>query len=534
MSLGSRPFAAGSRWRQTRLLLWWAVVLLGPAMPRPASAIGWVTPTGNTDGTGWSNGALARDGSTVTYASHAPVSGWGGWETFSLGASIWSDRFRVHSDFGYGEVDSVQVDVSPDAASWTTVHAGPVADATWDSRTFAAQNVQYARFRYHRITTSYVFWLYEFNFYEAPGSVGAPTVTTTAATSVDETSAILHGLLVTSGGEPCEIRFQYGLTTAYEIGSTAWVPGFVDGGTSGAMITGATSGLTYHFRAQARNSNSPADGADATFTCGPPATGWVSPTGHSDATGRWLDGERIYDDEAGTFGKCYHNINDPNGQWSPYLYLLHASMVADSIRFLAKDDSYIDQAQVDVSNDGVTWLNVFDAAYTDQTWAIGTFAGQYVNRARVRFHLNSNNVGMYWELNEFDFQTGRLLSVALSNSQFAFGCRPANTWLAADSTVITNDCLEYERVVAQLSAFTSGANTWTLSPSANGANQVRIQWSTTAATGPWTNVAAYNSDFTIAPNLAPGGTVKLYLRIQTPTSSTSYNAYSSTLTATAQ
>jgi hypothetical protein len=132
------------------------------------------------------------------------------------------------------------------------------------------------------------------------------------------------------------------------------------------------------------------------------------------------------------------------------------------------------------------------------------------------------------------FQIGNVLSVSSSGSTFAFGTQPLNTWLAAQSSVIANDGTETETVVARISTLTAGANTWTLSTGSNGANQARAQWSTTSASGPWTDIAAYATNFTIASGLAASGTVTLYLRIQTPTSTASLNQYSSTLTVTAQ
>jgi hypothetical protein len=133
-----------------------------------------------------------------------------------------------------------------------------------------------------------------------------------------------------------------------------------------------------------------------------------------------------------------------------------------------------------------------------------------------------------------DFQVGNVLSVASSNSTFAFGAQPVNTWLTAQSSTITNDGTETEAIVAKISTFTAGENTWTLSASANGADQARAQWSTTSSSGPWTDISAYDTNFTISPNLAPGGALTLYFRIQTPTSTASYNPYSSSLTVTAQ
>ena len=126
------------------------------------------------------------------------------------------------------------------------------------------------------------------------------------------------------------------------------------------------------------------------------------------------------------------------------------------------------------------------------------------------------------------------LSVAVSNSTFAFGTRPANTWLPPDSSLLSNDSPMTENLVGKISTFTSGANTWTLSSTANGPDQTRAQWSTTSASGPWNDISAYSTDFTIVTGLAPSSSVTFYFRIQTPTSTSSLNQYSSTLTVTAQ
>ncbi len=125
-------------------------------------------------------------------------------------------------------------------------------------------------------------------------------------------------------------------------------------------------------------------------------------------------------------------------------------------------------------------------------------------------------------------------SVTVSNAVFAFGTRPLNTWLAADSSVLTNDSPAAENLVGKISSFTDGADTWTLSSSANGPGQIRAQWSDSSATGPWNDIAAYDSAFAIKTGLASSGTLKLYLRIQTPTSTSSIYQHSSVLTVTAQ
>jgi len=125
-------------------------------------------------------------------------------------------------------------------------------------------------------------------------------------------------------------------------------------------------------------------------------------------------------------------------------------------------------------------------------------------------------------------------SVGVGNGAFAFGTRLLDTWLSAQSSVLTNDGNTAETLVGKISTFTAGVNTWSLSTTSTGPDQIRAQWSTTSATGPWTDISTYATNFAIAPSLTASGTVTLYLRIQTPTSTTSTNQYSSTLTVTAQ
>jgi hypothetical protein len=126
------------------------------------------------------------------------------------------------------------------------------------------------------------------------------------------------------------------------------------------------------------------------------------------------------------------------------------------------------------------------------------------------------------------------ISVSVSNSTFAFSTNPLNTWLTPQTSVITNDGTVAENFVGSISQFTDGPNTWGISSSANGDDMVRAQWSTTSETGPWTDISAYDTDFTIATNVAGNDSVNFWFRIQTPTSTSSYNEHSSTLTVTAQ
>ncbi len=126
------------------------------------------------------------------------------------------------------------------------------------------------------------------------------------------------------------------------------------------------------------------------------------------------------------------------------------------------------------------------------------------------------------------------LSVSLSNSTFTFGTRPLDTWLAPDSCFVKNDGNVSETFKGKISQFLAGANTWAIDGLANGADSIQAQWSATSNTGPWTAITAYDINFTIAAGVAVGDSVLLWFQIETPTSTSSYNEYSCTLTVTAE
>jgi len=107
-------------------------------------------------------------------------------------------------------------------------------------------------------------WGAELTF-DTGAAVVAPTGTTDAATLVADVGATLNGTVTGDGGEACEVRFQYGLTAAYGT-NTAWQPGKLTSDTFSQVISGLIPNTLYHFRAQIKNSDSTADGADETFT----------------------------------------------------------------------------------------------------------------------------------------------------------------------------------------------------------------------------------------------------------------------------
>ena len=105
--------------------------------------------------------------------------------------------------------------------------------------------------------------------------VNPPTVVTTAATNVAQTTATLNGT-VNANGNTASVSFEWGLTTSYGNTATA-TPASVSGSVVtpvSANLTGLVANTTYHFRVKATNNGGPSNGNDLTFTtlAGSPCT----------------------------------------------------------------------------------------------------------------------------------------------------------------------------------------------------------------------------------------------------------------------
>lgn len=94
----------------------------------------------------------------------------------------------------------------------------------------------------------------------------APTVTTSTAADITESSATLNGV-VNPHGQATNAWFEWGLTTAYGNMTPLQDVGSGDTGTTfNDTLTGLAPGTTYHFRAAAQNASGTSYGADQSFT----------------------------------------------------------------------------------------------------------------------------------------------------------------------------------------------------------------------------------------------------------------------------
>jgi hypothetical protein len=389
---------------------------------------GWVSPTGYADPSSqWSTETNAYDDNTGTYAAHTGAVGWRGYLQLNISSAIYCDRVRVFSDFDTYYVDKVSIDIY-NSSSWIEKYNGTITDGSWTEIEFSGEtSVTKARFRYHYIRGSVLFWFYEFDFWQGKPHT-LPNGTTLNATSVDETTAVLKGNVTDDGGEPCEYRFQYGLTTSYGT-NTSWGGSEPQNTEFGTMIHNLSLGNAYQYRVQIRNDIGAINGSNKNFTTAIHPLGWVTPTSHYDPNSKWNIEINSYDDETDTCTQSNHAMGNP--QWSYFIYMNHSLLICDKVRFYARgptaDAAKVDQVDIDVKRGGV-WVDVFNGTFSDKQWVEKKFTQGSVISARIRFHVNSVNSGLYYELYELDFNKSRpvpmLINEGPTNRSWGVALRP--------------------------------------------------------------------------------------------------------------
>ena len=91
-----------------------------------------------------------------------------------------------------------------------------------------------------------------------------PQVSTNSASNIGTSSATLNGNLDATGGETCQVWFEWGLTTSYGHSTTKQSKSTT--GSFSSQISGLQSGKTYHFKACASNSKGTVCCSDRSFT----------------------------------------------------------------------------------------------------------------------------------------------------------------------------------------------------------------------------------------------------------------------------
>ena len=367
-------------------------------------ASGWVSPDTVQTPTGqWANPSNTIDGNTVTYATNTfGGTGWGEFIYFNLNESISTNRIRMVADYQTAQISQVQIDVFKDGV-WTNVFLGG-DEATWDAKwaevSFPTLQTSQARFRYNYSAGGFQYWVYEFQFYKTVPVITAPIVFTQSADLIQDVYANIHGLVIDDGGEPCDYRFEYGLTTSYDL-ATSWLSGGASGVYLDAFINALQPATIYHFRFVARNSVATTNGMDQTFTTLNPVLGYIAPVSFIDPDNVWNNESNAIDNNTATYASSYHAIN--SDQWSSYIYLTQGDVFSNGLSFNARGQTEVDQAQVDIFVNG-GWITVFNGGFTNRVNTIASFSQSIVTQARIRFHATAANNGFYWQLYEFTYK----------------------------------------------------------------------------------------------------------------------------------
>jgi len=95
----------------------------------------------------------------------------------------------------------------------------------------------------------------------------APIATTLSASNVANSTARLNGFINSSGGELCDVRFEYGIGAGNHTLTTAWVNDTYDtGATPYADVTDLASSTEYFYRVRATNIAGTVNGTEVSFT----------------------------------------------------------------------------------------------------------------------------------------------------------------------------------------------------------------------------------------------------------------------------
>jgi len=128
------------------------------------------------------------------------------------------------------------------------------------------------------------------------------------------------------------------------------------------------------------------------------------------------------------------------------------------------------------------------------------------------------------------------ISITIStDGSVAFGILDANTTEDTTASGINDvETISVDSGPADLdvraSTFTDGTNTWTFA-SSSGVNDVKFEFSKDGTA--WTTILLANTLYALDTNVAQSATRNVYLKITTPTSTTSYSQYSTTVTVVA-
>jgi len=276
-----------------------AVLLLSPFPQVVYAASLTNSPTTNT-GTAWTDPANAyADGGGVATITSAKPSGNNVWGTYGFSLAGYTiTQVRIRYDALTGGNENIRIDVSWDGGTtWSaqqvtaltdteaTYWYDVTAETAWTPAKLANGQLQVRADAYTVGGAGSVSldWLPVEVTYTAGAT--APTVTTSAATSVEATTATGNGNITDTGGENCDERgFDWDIDSGAPYTNSATDLGSFPAGAYTKSITSLPSGTTIYYRAKAHNSAGWGYGGELTFLTKPAAPTTVAATDGSDTS----------------------------------------------------------------------------------------------------------------------------------------------------------------------------------------------------------------------------------------------------------
>lgn len=114
--------------------------------------------------------------------------------------------------------------------------------------------------------------------------------------------------------------------------------------------------------------------------------GWKSPTGNDTPAG-WTNPANARDDNTGTDAGENRDVDEEG--YGPFLELTHAALNCDKVRFWYYSDDVRTEIDVDVTENGVDWIDVFEGVAAFSQWVEKDIpdSPRSIIAMRVRFNV---------------------------------------------------------------------------------------------------------------------------------------------------
>lgn len=240
----------------------------------------------------------------------------------------------------------------------------------------------------------------------------------------------------------------------------------------------------------------------------------------------------------------------------PTIYLRMSSIsniqsVSQVVVWIYHKDDSAGQISAQLYDDDETTTRSSETNFTQSTvdaWHSVTFSGLSLTQAQldslsVMLHDTRGGGGgrtyqyVYAMYAEITYTEAAAVSISLNtDGTVSFGTQALDSTNDTTSGGINDvETISVDAGPADLSVssstFTDGSNTWSLGSTANGSDQVFWEFSPDGTS--WSTFAAADTNYSLATNVAESTTQDLFLRLTTPTTTSSYNQHSSTVTITA-